>query len=164
MIAFTTREVLCSLIYSLIFGVGFFALTTAFSALLRYAFRFGKLWDDLTTYGKIFEKPMKIRGRIPESLESIESFLLTLCFFLGFILLSFYALDGSVRLYTFLTALAAFCLLHRVLFSRVSAAIFCMLDVIYFVFVFLIRALTFPFLRLFVKIKSKNIVFARKKQ
>ena len=163
MIAFTVREVLFSLIYSLIFGSAFFVVSSLLGVLLRYACRFGELWHNVTSYGKIFEKPTKIRGRIAKWLESVESFVLTIIFFVGFILLSYYALDGSLRLYVFLTSLAAFYSLHCILYSRFQAIIFSVLDAVYFAFVFIIRVATFPFLRLFKKIRSHSITFARKK-
>ena len=72
MIAFTVREVLFSLIYSLIFGSAFFVVSSLLGVLVRYACRFGELWHNATSYGKIFEKPTKIRGRIAEWLESVE--------------------------------------------------------------------------------------------
>ena len=162
MMHFSVGEIILSLIGALIYGALFFVFYTA-TVIIKVQLEDAKAIIKTTfRYDKIFKKPKINIGRNEKYCGTALSFLLVLIFTLGFILLSYYILDGCVRIYVLLLALFSFFVFRRFLFEKAVLffeQIFCG---ILFAFVILIRIFTLPILRLYRYFNKKRGNLAKK--
>ena len=154
---FSLREILYSLLYAIIYG--------AVSALIFCVFRSARiiLYDIrksvglLIKYDKIYqvrftEDPGKSREMHPT-----ELFLSIVFLFVVYILLSYHALDGVIRLYMLITFFASFYLSKIVISAFLDKIVGRIVRLIFSLFIVAFRFATFPACRLLLKLKGKFV-------
>ncbi len=157
MMHFTSGEILISLLYAVVFGIGFFVFYTS-ACIFKYELvRLIGVLPSTFRYDKILEKPTKIQGRCEKQQGVIFAFMSVIIFAIGFILLSYYALDGCIRVYLLLFALSSF-FIPKVLFYEKIALIFeWIFEALFYALIIVFRIAAWPFLRLFLYLKSKEL-------
>ena len=145
MIAFTTREILLSLVYSAVYGVGYFIFFCLVNIFLSELGRIKIYANGIISYDKILQNTAKKQGRTVFERSSALEFLLTLFFFVGFVFLSYFALDGCFRMYMLLLSGGAFLACYGMLFSRLFARLSEVVEIIFFMVMLALRLLIFPF-------------------
>ena len=103
MIYFEAEEIFLSVLHSFAYGFAF-SLFTLLPRLLIYSSRFVfTLPKSLVCYQRITDavKPREISGEYRLA-KAVTVFLGVVTFFVGYILLSYYSLDGAIRAYTLL--------------------------------------------------------------
>ena len=102
---YTLYEILASTLHAAIYGASFALLIVFANVILKEFARLIAVPREIFCYsGKIFERPnptfkLKRGGKARRISKGIFVFLSVFLFTLGFILLSYYSLDGSIRLY-----------------------------------------------------------------
>ncbi len=113
---FTTLETVSSVFSAAIFGAIFAFFDTILKILSVELNHIKKIKEHLFSNKRLFEIPKRSNalkdGKIEKSkiFGEVATFLKILLFTLGFILLSYYALDGAVRIYLLLFAVGFFLL------------------------------------------------------
>lgn len=156
MMHFTVSEIFSSVLFAFIFGAGcafLYMLALSIFDQLAYILLFPKY---IFCYSeKILSIPPKTNSGRKEKGSPVLTFFSIIIFTLGFILLSYFALDGSIRLYMLVISLSSLFLVKKVLLSK----IFSLLNIsVYYLFSYIIialRVVTYPFLRSFFYIKKK---------
>ena len=156
MMSFSTAEVLFSIIYSIAYGALFFLFYTATCIIKNELLTLKALPSNIIRYDKILQKSTKNQGRNQQESGALGVSLSIILFSLGLVFLFYYALDGCVRVYAFLTSLGAFFALKSLLFRRCVAIFSAIFDFSIFLITVGMRIAIFPFLRLFLYFKSKN--------
>ena len=152
MIGFTGEEILYSVLYALVYGAGF-ALIYRFVSLL---FRMLKSIPSICSDALFSKDNFKFNNTFDyvkkQNVGAIYRFLSVIAFALGFILLSYLALDGEIRLYMLILSTASVYLVNLA-FSVVFNRLFVFLiNALVFAFVFVIRVIFLP-LRAFKDVK-----------
>ena len=145
MIAFTTSEILLSLAYSAIYGAGFFVFFCLLNVFLSEARRIKIYAKGVISYDKILQNTAKKQGRSGYSRGSALEFWLVIFFFVGFIFLSYFALDGCFRMYMLWVSGGAFLACYGMLFSRLFALLSEVVEIVFFMLMLALRLLIFPF-------------------
>ena len=103
MIGYTSSELLLSVLHAMIYGAIFSVIYQL--ALLIYGL---SLRGALVVYDKFFSLP-RLRGKLSlTDFGGIFAFFSLLGYFIGFLLLSYYSLDGQLRLYMLAVSSATF--------------------------------------------------------
>lgn len=155
MMSFTMREILASVAFGCLFGFLFFMIFTAVNLLIyrsRVFFTFPLL---LIQYDKILENPIKNIGRNKIKANSTIFFLFVILFFLGFVLLSYYVLDGCIRIYLFLLSVCTFFISKALLYELLNSFLDRVIGAAFYLLVLCFRIFIFPFLRLSLVLYSK---------
>jgi len=158
MMPFTVQEILRSLIYAAVFGIGFFLFFTVAAIIVNQIRRLRFLPSLIIKYDKISEKTIKNNGRIENKSNSVSVSAAVVLFILGFLLLSYYALDGIIRIYLFLVSFISFAAAKQLFYKHIYSIINTIFDVAYHLFVLALRILCLPFLRIYLYIYSKYII------
>lgn len=108
MIAFTTGEILLSVIYALIFGAGFAVLTSAVDMLLGVALTLPTFAREVFCFDRILPPPKLSQAGTGRKKGALYIFLCVILFAIGFSLLSYVSLDGQIRIYMLALAFASF--------------------------------------------------------
>ncbi len=160
---FTLNEIFNSIISALIYG-GIFEFICIFcSALYALAALFLALPVKAFFYkGRIFctvypEQYLADGKRVDIPLKLIASTLGVLLFSLGYLLLSYFALDGELRLYTLLIALLSGYALRVAVRPYVLRIFTFLLTRIFALLVILLRILTYPLRSLLIRIANTKI-------
>ena len=152
MIAFTTEEILLSIIYSIGFGVIFSCLYSASLALISLLKSGSKIFAFFMTSASPFDGFKEKWSFRTYSPGPVHSFLSVILFAIGFSITSYISLDGEIRLYTLIVSFASFYLsnsafsiiLNRV-FLKISSLVFalfsCFLRLILSPFYMLVHAM-----------------------
>ena len=151
MIYFSPAEILCSLLHAVVFGMGFSFFYQLFVAILRTAKSIPGLMNEILFAERIFPFP-SVKGKFKEGEEGgMTAFLSVIFFFLGFLLLSYFSLDGRVRIYMLVVSSASLYAFNYA-FSVILGAFFCnAFDLILAVASTVIRCVMLPFKLLFRK-------------
>ena len=128
MIYFSFKEtffsVLCSLAYGCLFGVFLSLLSVSFDCIRLFAERVYKgvtlSFSESTRIGR--------GGRSKSSFGKVRVFLLIILFTIGYILLSYYSLDGQIRLYTMLLSLISLYLSWKLTSLSLQRLVFYIFD------------------------------------
>ena len=165
---FTTLETVGSILSAAIFGVIFAFLDTVLKLFSTEINHIGKIGEHIFADGGIFRIPKRCKETKAEKGQSsrlfgeIKTFLKVLFFGIGFILLSYYALDGAIRIYLLLFAIGFFFLFRY----ASDASLFKICDSVFlFVYgslVILLRLVLRPILAIS-KIIFKKIIKKREK-
>ena len=126
MISFSVGEIFLSLIYSFLFG-----------GMLAFFYEFIRVMSFLPdTISMIFNKTAfsSVINLYKKEHSVFMKILFFLLFTLGTVLLSYFALDGVVRVYVILLILAGVILLRKVAFYSLEWALFGLLSVILYPF------------------------------
>ena len=105
MISFSVREIFSSVIYSILFG-GLLAIFIEFSRIISFLPETISLLFNKTPFSNV----KKFYAREPSIFQIISFFFL---FTLGSILLSYFVLDGMVRIYVIILLLIGFFLVRK---------------------------------------------------
>ena len=162
MIPFTSFEILASIFSATIFGA-FFAFLNLVLKILNLEIRhISKIGEHLFNSKNIFSIPKRralITAEPPKRhkyLSEISTFFKVIIFDVGFILLSYYALDGEIRAYLLFFSIGFFILFNS-LFDKTLLKITDVFFVfIYGVFVVFLRLSLRPLLLAIKKIKKEN--------
>ena len=157
MMHFSMTEVLWSLIYALIFGGCFFLFYIAAVVLKSECKRITTLPRLIIKYDKIFEKQAINKSRTDCSLGAVTKASLVILYSLGFVLLSYYALDGCVRMYLLFLSITTFLFLKIVLEDIILRFIKSVFDSVFYLILILFRIAVFPFLRIFLNFKARKL-------
>ncbi len=164
MIWFSADELLASIFSSLIYG-GFFAFLVCFLSLLSTLLSNGRLTLAKALMPK--GKPIKPSALTTEARGGISSALiiiLIVLFTVGYILLSYYALDGSVRVYTLVLSLASLFLTRFLVSSSLSRIVLFLINRILSIMGLLLYIILFPYRVIYCKILKKKEVGATDRQ
>ena len=165
---FTTFETIASLFSAAVFGAIFAVLDAILKILSVEARCIKKIHEHLLKYKSIFELPKSEMNSREEKrsglVGEVSVFFKVTAFTLGFILLSYYALDGAIRIYLLIFAIAFF-----LLFKYASDATLLKLAdrifvFIYGIFIVTLRLLSRPLVWGFKRIKVRNRNVRIKKQ
>lgn len=159
MMQFTMCEVIRSLVCGTIYGIAFFFFYTVILLLISQFGRFYELPVSIVKYDNFFEKTIKNGGRNSFSLKSPLIFFLAILFAIGFVLLSYYALDGCLRIYLFMVSVFTFLVLRKILFNSIYTLLDIVFEVLFYVVSITLRIVFFPFLHLFLYFRDKKINF-----
>lgn len=159
MISFTSGEILLSLLYSLVYGVLFFIFYTLICLLKNEVGLLKSLPESIIRYDKILEKPIKMRGRIAKEQSPDVVAVSIIAFALGLVLLSYYALDGCVRIYLIIVSLTSFFAIKSLAFDKIFILLTSIFGFLIYLFTIALRIIIFPFLRLFSFFRKKSSVF-----
>ena len=159
MIAFDLREVAFSILYALIYGVGF-ALFYSFMILLKTVWKhLSRVTCDLVKFYKITPLPT-FDYILKRQSGGVFLIALSVLFFgLGFSLLSYVALDGQIRIYMLILCFASFYLSKLAFYEIFVKLLLHLLRVILRAFSMPMRIILFPINRL---VKRIFILFQNK--
>ena len=163
MIWFSGEQILFSILYSLIYG-GIFALFVCFLSVLSTMIKNGAYMlacffipgRKLTASDlRVFEKEEK---------SGFIIYLYIILFTLGFILLSYIALDGCIRAYTLLFSLISFYLIRLILKNSFSIFVLAIYNHLLSVAYKLFCCITYPFVVIVAYIYKRLVkVFLKRK-
>lgn len=146
MISFTLQETINSILSALIYGLIFSIVLVLLGCSVRMI---GTVLTSLRQaffYTGRISTPLALpqeANRSSSLLRAVYAALRTVAFFLGFLLLSYYALDGCIRIYMLLISLFS-CLLFRTMAERLAHFIGKLLLRLLFCAVVVIRFASFP--------------------
>ncbi len=153
MIWFSPSEIGYSIICSLIYGAVFAALVCFVSLLSTLLSNAKAVLSSFVLPNKVRIKQSELLRQAKSDISSFITVLLIILFTLGYILLSYYTLDGSMRSYTLLLSVASL-LIFRFLFSESV----CKIILIFFNYVFIIIGSILGFISGYVY-KIKKLIF-----
>ena len=116
MIYFTAEDIFRSILCSIIYGVGYAISLTIFEVILSQKHNFGQYLVSVSKYERLtkIEHPdTSLKSYVSQN-PIILAFSIFL-FFIGYLLLSYFALDGVIRIYVLIIAIALTCLVRRTL-------------------------------------------------
>ena len=122
MIGFSFSEIFLSVIYSILFGIT-----------LAFLYEFARIISFLPeTIFLIFRKSefLNVRKIYLSNQTIIQKILFFLCFTLGTILLSYFALDGLIRVYVIAVSLATFFVVKKMTFYFLEWILYTLLSLI----------------------------------
>ena len=170
MIVFTSEEIIYSVICAIVFGILFSAVIFVFqnffniiciilSSLLRTDKKIKEKLNN-TVIRKISDWLIIIK-RIGKALFSNFKTVLTVFLFtIGFILLSYYTLDGVVRLYQLIIAFFAYKVTMALIFNPINkittSVVVKISDCIYSILNYIIKIISWPFKFLYLNFKKRK--------
>ena len=108
MMGFTGEELLLSVLHALIYGAIFSVVCQMMSIVCDMILALPTVCKDMLIYKNIFSVTDFNRYTSVDKRGWFFSFFSLIAYFLGFLLLSYYSLDGSLRVYMLLIASASF--------------------------------------------------------
>lgn len=152
--SFSFSEIINSVFCAIIYGCGYFVYFTILRILLS-RLRDVKFFIRSTyDYSKITEK--KRRGDVALKPSSVTAFFDIFIFGIGFILLSYFALDGCLRVYMVIVSSFVFFSLKKLLYSRTSCVAGKLLDHIELPLLVCLRVMLLPFIWIFRKLSQNG--------
>ncbi len=128
MIGFNIGEIFNSVIYAFAFGVIF---SVAFSLCRLVRGMLASILDvtsEFIKFSKIFPLPNFKKFINPKKNGAVFSFLSIIFFTLGFILISYLSLDGTIRIYMLIVSFASFYLSNFTFCEILSKILLCILN------------------------------------
>lgn len=155
MIYFSFREILLSVGYAALYGVitalifvSFLSLKGLLSDLRAYS-------REIISYERVFSSIKAKRSEGEVELSAAATFFAIIFFFLGFILLSYHALDGEIRIYMLIVVFASFYLSKIAFLSVFQKVIIRFFRFVLYVLIVILRLVIMPFRSFYPKIKEK---------
>ena len=99
MMGFSGREILLSVLYAFLFGLGYSLLYQLILISLEAVKSLPRLAREILGSEKIFPSPSIKKELKDRKFGAVFAFFSVFLFFVGFLLLSYLALDGQLRLY-----------------------------------------------------------------
>ncbi len=156
MMGFSGREILLSVLYAFIFGLGY----SLFYQLILISFEtlksLPRLAREILGSEKIFPSPSIKKEIKDRKFGAVFAFFSVFLFFVGFLLLSYLALDGQLRLYMLIISSASFYIFNSAFFVVLSNAFILLFDCLIFIFSTALRIIILPFRRLVLTVKNKK--------
>ena len=161
MISFSINEIHLSIGYAAGYGVAYSAIFSLCLLLRAVIFSLSKILSDIFKFEKIFPLPsFKKHIKLSER-GAVFSFLSVIIFTLGFVLISYFALDGVLRVYMLVFAFASFYLSKFALFDFLNRLFVWIFDKLLMLLCLFLRISFAPIRFLFKFIKSRIIYFLR---
>ena len=155
MITFGYKEILFSLFVSMLYGLIFASLVCIIDVFSELFKRFLNIPKDIFFYEKLKSKVMENPIGKSAKKRQIMIFFYTILFFAGFMIASYFSLDGQIRLYMLFLSSASLYVsnitiigLLRRLFSSTS-------HLLYSFFAYSLRYAVYPFKRIVTQIRKK---------
>lgn len=123
MMTFSSAEILESMICALIYGASFAALLSLAMLIKGLVVKSGEIFKEIIGFEKIFPLPRFKEIVFAQGCGAVLSFFAVVSFAVGFSMLSYYSLDGELRLYMLILSFASF-YLSKFVFSEVFVKIF----------------------------------------
>jgi hypothetical protein len=162
MMSLGITEVLMSLVYAILYGAGYALAFAVVSCLAGQGERFRGFLPMLLEYDKILEKPIKNKGRTEYKPGNVFLFCAVIFFAIGFLLLSYFALDGCLRVYMLLASVTSFLLTKSLACDKIYFILDALFGFLFFVLVAILRLPISVLLRFARKIKEYIIDFIYK--
>ena len=108
MITFTYAEIALSVIYAMLFGCVFAGVLSIICLLCDLVLKIPKMMKDIIVFEKILPAPSFDFLKSRRKDGGFIAFFSVILFTLGFLLLSYYTLDGIIRIYMLILSFAAF--------------------------------------------------------
>jgi hypothetical protein len=146
---FSSEEIWLSIISALIYGAIFEIICIAFTVLTAYLTGLLRLPKSVFFYrGRLLSTPYSKAGCFDAAVTGRISQLIShsigvVCFFVGLLLLSYYCLDGIIRIYVLVLVLSSLYLTRVLLRPIVTKAFFCLLRLILSVVTVALRIITY---------------------
>ena len=144
MIGFSFEEIYGSMLYAITWGAVFCAAFSLCGLILGIVGSFGRICRVIFVYEKIFAPPTKEELKIVPRYNALLSFVSVLIFTLGFAVVSYFSLDGVIRLYMLILSFASFYLSKIVFFDFLNKAIGFILSSAFLLLCPLVRLLIYP--------------------
>ncbi len=120
MISFSIHEILLSLGYAAGYGVAYSAIFSLCLLLRAIIFSSAEIVAEIFKFEKLFPLPSFKKHIKLSDRGAVFSFFSVIIFALGYVLISYFALDGVVRIYMLVLAFASFYLSKFALFDFLS--------------------------------------------
>ncbi len=161
MIYFTAEEIYLSILHSIIYGTGFALALSAVDCIIRLAGRSREYFSSLFHYEKIFSvSSVKAKEISISSIGRIRLLIYIITFSVGYILLSYFSLDGIFRLYTLVLSLLIMYFTKLTLGAAAVKLFDKLLFVLLYPIVVVLRIVIRPFRKIFIKIREKPLASA----
>lgn len=157
---YSLYEILASTLHAAIYGLAFALFTVLANATSKELARLIALPREIFCYnGKILEMPnlsfvFKSNGKTQRISKGIFVFLSVFLFTLGFVLLSYYSLDGSIRLYMLAISIIVMICSKPFLYKSIFILIDKLFKSFLVIFVITLRILTIPIVKFLIFIKK----------
>lgn len=149
MIGFTSGEILISALCALAFGIVYSVIHQLALILSRVFKSLPDIIREIMQAEKLLPPP-SVKERVKEEKEEgVFAFFSVIGFAIGFLLLSYYALDGQLRLYMLIISSASLYFANSTFFVFLRGLSTLLLDFFLFVLSTLLRLLIIPIKRLF---------------
>lgn len=148
MISFSLGEILGSVIYALAYGVVFSVAFSLCRLIRGILFALPEITIESIKYKKIFPLPNFKQYIDPKIIGPLFGFVWIIIFTLGFILISYFSLDGVIRIYMLLIAFASFYLSNFLFCDILNKILLFILNLILQLFCLILRVIILPFKKL----------------
>ena len=160
MIYFTAEDVFCSILCAFIYGVGYALLLTFFEVIICEKCGLNQYINYILKYEKIrkIEHPDTTHSNYILQNRILLSFSIFL-FFVGYLLLSYFTLDGALRIYVLITAISVTYFIRQTLGKHIIVITSKLIHAILYPLILSLRIVMILLHRiraLYVTCKSKN--------
>lgn len=155
MMDFSFEEIISSVLYALIYGAGFsifYMLISLFFVMIR-AFR--QVFVEIISFDKILPSPTVKIDNTESGGGGFFAFLSVVLFFVGFLFLSYFTLDGVIRFYMLVLSSASVYILYSAFYGFLRKVIVMIFNHILFLFSTIVRLVIFPVKHIFYIINNK---------
>ena len=150
---FSAEEILFSVFCSVIYGVIFALLTLSVVLILDIVIAFPRRIKKGFSYsGRLAAVEPFIQDKPIPVFFTVSGIIL---FFIGYVLLSYYSVDASFRLYVLLISGGTYLICTHIFKRFLRPVAVSILNRLLIIFIVTARVMTFPLLKLFVYIKGK---------
>ena len=156
MIGFSFDETVFSVLCAVIFGIGFCFFYTVNSIIFLSLKNMPKIFLEIIVFDKVFPSPSIKIGIKEGKTGGIYAFFSVVAFFIGYMLLCYFTLDGEIRLYmlvissaSFFLFYSAFCDISKTIFIFVFDLALCLISTV-------VRLMILPFKKGLYIINNKN--------
>ena len=156
MMGFSGREILLSVLYAFLFGLGYSLMYQLILISLEAVKSLPRLAREILGSEKIFPSPSIKKEIKDRKFGAVFAFFSVFLFFVGFLLLSYLALDGQLRLYMLVISSASFYVFNSAFFVVLSNIFILLFDCLIFVFSTAFRIIILPLKRLVLAVKLRK--------
>ena len=140
---FTAEELLLSFLYALVYGISYAAFIETIGVLGKLFRNVPSVVQSVIIYDKLCS-PSCITLIKNDRHAGIRTFATTTAFSIGFIFLSYFALDGEVRLYTLIASITSFFIFKLLTKKYLSSTAYAILSVVFRLPLILLRVILYP--------------------
>lgn len=159
---FTLKEIFNSVIYSIIYGFIFSAFYNLEKTLISNAKDIAEIPRNAIYYDKVFSL-LKQEKNYKFSIGKIFIFVSILLFTIGYVVLSYFALDGLIRFYVLFFSLISFYLSNILVFSKLGKLLYYTISFVLSLVTISLRLILYPIkvlhniIKKLIKSKKTNI-------
>lgn len=155
MIVFTSQEIAFSLLCAVIFGVLFSVICSLMTVLFSLLKKIRTFPHDIIKYDKISSVTVSKTPSSAKKTSLAGKIFGIILFTVGFVLLSYLCLDGTIRVYMIFLSIASFYLSKVAFFDFLQKALIVLTDILYRYVVVIFRVFLYPLSFIFRKICVK---------